>query len=132
MKSARDQPKRGNAAPPDQLLAPHNDFEEYFRSLLDQVNNKKTKSSRSLWPSKSTQQLRSTNLAAAAAKRSLIQLQPVQVKGGAKDQNPQPADKRPKSRQKSATNGPRRNSSGGAGARRQSTAGRVSNPSQGW
>ena len=110
MKSARDQPKRGNAAPPDQLLAPHNDFEEYFRSLLDQVNNKKTKSNRSLWPSKSTQHLRSTNLAAAAAKRSLIQLQPVQVKGGAKGQNPQPADKKPKSRQRSAANGPKRNS----------------------
>ena len=118
MKSARDHPKRGNAAPPDQVLVPPNDFEEYFRTLLDQINNKKTKSNRSLWPSKSTQQLRSTNLAAAAAKRSLIQLQPVQVKGGAKGPNPQPADKKPRSQQKSAANGPKRNSTGGAGARR--------------
>lgn len=54
MKSARELPKKGQVAPADQLLAPHNDFEEYFKSLLDQVNNKKTKSNRSLWPSKST------------------------------------------------------------------------------
>ena len=99
--TTRNVPKRTGGAL-DQPL-PQNDFEEYFKTLISQVNSTKTKGAKSLWPSRSSQNLRS-NL---KAKRPLLHLQPVRSDRGLKPAQTQPSshEKKTLNKQKSAATG---------------------------